>query len=34
MACEQTGFSSDRQLAIYAATRAIDKAIGGEKKQA
>jgi hypothetical protein len=30
----QTGFSSDRQLAIYAATRAIDKAIGGEKKQA
>jgi len=30
----QTGFASDKQLAIHAATRAIDKAIDGENKEA
>jgi len=28
-----TGFSSDRQLAIHAAMRAIDRALDGKKKQ-
>jgi len=30
----QTGFSSDKQLAIHAAIRAIDKALDREKKKA
>ena len=30
----QTGFSSDKQLAIHAATRAIDTALDREKKKA
>ena len=29
----QTGFASDKQLAIHAAMRAIDKAIESEKKR-
>ena len=29
----QTGFASDKQLAIHAAMRAIDKAIDSEKKR-
>ena len=29
----QTGFASDKQLAVHAATRAIDKVIDGEKKK-
>jgi hypothetical protein len=30
----QTGFSSDKQLAIHAATRVINNALDGEKKDA
>ena len=29
-----SGFSSDKQLAIHGAKRAIDKALDGEKKEA
>jgi hypothetical protein len=30
----QTGFSSDKQLAMHAATRVINNAVDGEKKDA